>query len=256
MLFKILICFLAGAGAGIGTGFAGMSAAAVIGPLLTTFLNIEPYQAIGIGLASDVLASAGSAYTYYKNGNLDIKNSIPLLISVLLMTVCGSYVASFLPASAMSGSMQFMMIILGLRFILKPVTPSKENAPSLSSKERIKKAILGGSLVGFICGVVGAGGGMMLLFVLTSLLKYEMHMAVGTSVFIMAFTALTGSISHFMIGGNIAIDVLLLCVLFTFIWARIASVIANKSDSLTLNRIVGIVLIVTSIAILAANYLL
>ena len=139
MLFKILICFLAGAGAGIGTGFAGMSAAAVIGPLLTTFLNIEPYQAIGIGLASDVLASAGSAYTYYKNGNLDIKNSIPLLISVLLMTVCGSYVASFLPASAMSGSMQFMMIILGLRFILKPVTPSKENAPSLSSKERIKK---------------------------------------------------------------------------------------------------------------------
>ena len=83
-----------------------------------------------------------------------------------------------------------------------------------------------------------------------------MHMAVGTSVFIMAFTALTGSISHFMIGGNIAIDVLLLCVLFTFIWARIASVIANKSDSLTLNRIVGIVLIVTSIAILAANYLL
>ena len=42
MLFKILICFLAGAGAGIGTGFAGMSAAAVIGPLLTTFLNIEP----------------------------------------------------------------------------------------------------------------------------------------------------------------------------------------------------------------------
>lgn len=40
LIKKILVCFLAGAGAGIGTGFAGMSAAAIIGPLLTTFLGM------------------------------------------------------------------------------------------------------------------------------------------------------------------------------------------------------------------------
>ena len=39
LLLKIFICFLAGAGAGIGTGFAGMSAAAVIGPMLASFLS-------------------------------------------------------------------------------------------------------------------------------------------------------------------------------------------------------------------------
>jgi uncharacterized membrane protein YfcA len=48
----------------------------------------------------------------------------------------------------------------------------------------------------------GAGGGMMMLFVLTTFLSYQMHMAVGTSVFIMTFTALTGGISHFAIGGK------------------------------------------------------
>lgn len=53
-------------GAGLGTGFAGMSAAAVITPMLTTFLGIDPYVAVGIALASDVLASAVSAYTYGK----------------------------------------------------------------------------------------------------------------------------------------------------------------------------------------------
>ena len=37
--FQILICFLAGAGAGLGTGFAGMSAATVISPMLVTFLG-------------------------------------------------------------------------------------------------------------------------------------------------------------------------------------------------------------------------
>ena len=60
LFLTILVCFLAGAGAGIGTGFAGMSAAAVIGPVLITFLGVNPYEAVGIGLASDVLASAVS----------------------------------------------------------------------------------------------------------------------------------------------------------------------------------------------------
>ena len=71
VLFTILVTFFAGMGAGLGTGFAGMSAAAVISPMLITFLGMEPYMAVGIALSSDVLASAVSAYTYGKNKNLD-----------------------------------------------------------------------------------------------------------------------------------------------------------------------------------------
>ena len=255
LLIKVFICFLAGAGAGIGTGFAGMSAAAVVGPMLVAFLNVPAYEAVGIGLISDVLASAVSAYTYKKNGNLDIKNSLPLMISVLIVTVIGSFVASFLPERTMGSTMQIALIFVGLRFILKPVTTTKEQMIAGSKKERLIKTIIGGIFVGFICGFVGAGGGMMMLFVLTSFLGYQMHMAVGTSVFIMAFTALTGGISHFAIGGMPDIIVMFLCAAFTLLWARIAAIIANKSDTKTLNRAVGIVMIFTSIAILIVNSL-
>ena len=86
----ILVTFFAGMGAGLGTGFAGMSAAAVISPMLITFLGIEPYHAVGIALSSDVLASAVSAYTYHKNKNLDIKNGLIMMVSVLAFTVVGS----------------------------------------------------------------------------------------------------------------------------------------------------------------------
>ena len=89
-MYKLLICLLAGIGAGLGTGFAGMSAAAVIAPMLITFLDVEPYMAVGIALASDVLASAASAVTYHKNKNLDIKNGIVMMACVLLFTVVGS----------------------------------------------------------------------------------------------------------------------------------------------------------------------
>lgn len=79
-----IICYIrgyifAGMRAGLGTGFAGMSAAVVITPLLVTFLGMEPYMAVGIALASDVLASAVSAYTYGKNKNLDIRNGLIMM---------------------------------------------------------------------------------------------------------------------------------------------------------------------------------
>lgn len=255
ILIKVLVCFIAGAGAGIGTGFAGMSAAAVVGPMLITFLGVPAYDAVGIGLISDVLASLVSAYTYKKSGNLDVKNSLPLLVSVLVVTMIGSFVASFLPEQAMSGTMQIALIIIGLRFLLKPVNKTREQLEESSPKSRLIKGIIGGIFVGFICGFAGAGGGMMLLLVLTSFLGYPMHLAVGTSVFIMAFTALTGGISHFVIGGMPDILCLVLCVIFTLIWARIAAKIANKANTKTLNRVVGIVMIVTSVVILAVNHL-
>ena len=254
-LTKVLVCFIAGAGAGIGTGFAGMSAAAVIGPMLVTFLNIPAYDAVGIGLMSDVLASLVSAWTYKKNDNLDIKRSFLLLVSVLAMTTVGSYLASFLPERTMTGSMQIAMIFIGLRFLLMPVKNKEVQITKQSKTNATVKSIIGGAIVGLICGTVGAGGGMMLLFVLTSFLGYEMHIAVGTSVFIMSFTALTGGISHFAVGGMPDIATLILSVLFTFLWARIAAVIANKVSEKTLNRVVGVVMIATSIVILAVNYI-
>lgn len=90
-MYEFIICFIAGIGAGLGTGFAGMSAAAVISPMLIAFLGIEAYEAVGIALASDVLASAASAYTYGKNKNLDVRNGIVMMMSVLAFTLAGSF---------------------------------------------------------------------------------------------------------------------------------------------------------------------
>ena len=190
ILTTLAVTFFAGMGAGLGTGFAGMSAAAVISPMLIAFLGMEPYMAVGIALASAVLASAVSAYTYGKNKNLRAVQSL----------VCG--------------------VVIGL-----------------------------------ICGFVGAGGGMMMLLILTSVLGYELKTAVGTSVFIMAFTALTGAVSHFAIGGAPDVEVLILCVVFTFVWARIAAVFANRAEPKTLNRATGVVLVVLGAAIFVFSLL-
>ena len=254
MIAKILVCFFAGLGAGLGTGFAGMSAAAVISPMLITFLDMPAYQAVGIALASDVLASAVSAYTYGKNKNLDIRNGLVMMAAVLLFTMIGSWTASLVPNTTMGSFSVFMTMLLGIKFIVRPVMTTKEAMASVSARKRIIQSIVCGSGVGFICGFIGAGGGMMMLLLLTSVLGYELKTAVGTSVFIMTFTALTGAASHFAIGGAPDPWCLVLCVAFTLLWARVAALFANKASAKTLNRATGVVLTVLGIVILSVRF--
>ncbi len=253
-MFRFMICFVAGLGAGLGTGFAGMSAAAVISPMLITFLGLPAYEAVGIALASDVLASAVSAYTYGKNKNLDIRNGLVMMITVLLFTLFGSWIASLVPNTTMGSFSVFMTLLLGIKFIVKPVMTTKETMEAISRKKRIIQSVISGIAVGFICGFIGAGGGMMMLLILTSILGYELKTAVGTSVFIMTFTALTGAASHFAIGGRPDMGCLLFCVGSTLLWARIAAKFANKATPATLNRATGVVLAVLGTAILAVRF--
>lgn len=254
MITTVIVCILAGLGAGLGTGFAGMSAAAVISPMLITFLGMDPYQAIGIALASDVLASAVSSYEYGKNKNLDIKNGLVMMFTVMLFTFIASFLSRFVSGNTMGSFSTFMTMLLGIKFIVKPVMTTKEKMMAVDKKTRIIQSIFCGIIIGLICGFIGAGGGMMMLLILTSVLGYELKTAVGTSVFIMTFTAFTGAASHFYLGGMPDITVLVLCAVSTLVFARLAAVFANKASAKTLNRALGVVLTVLGVVILAVKF--
>ena len=90
ILLKVIVTFFAGMGAGLGTGFAGMSAAAVISPMLITFLGMDPYMAVqdvsSMLVAEvadpkkgdyviDVCAAPGGKSQYFKQGILRTSGS-------------------------------------------------------------------------------------------------------------------------------------------------------------------------------------
>ena len=129
---QLIVCIVAGLGAGLGTGLAGLSAAAVVSPMLITFLHMPAYQAIGIALASDVLASGVSAWTYKKNKNIDIRHGVIMLISVLIFTLVGSFVSSLVPNGTMGGFSKVMTLFVGLKFIIRPIMTTKE-VPAVDS---------------------------------------------------------------------------------------------------------------------------
>ena len=253
MEFAVIIYLIAGLAAGIFTGLAGVSAAAIISPMLITFLGMDAYMAIGIALASDVLASATAAFLYAKNGHIDIKRGLIMTTSVLVFTYVGSYAATFVANEAMSGISLIMTTYLGIRFIVRPVTNQKEGGVD-NRKRMIFLSVVCGMVIGFICGFFGACGGMMMLFVLTSILGYDLKTAVGTSVMIMSMTAFTGAVSHMALGGMPDIVGLVICVLATLVGSWAMSIFALKRKPKTLNRLTGVGLTILGVVMLLFNF--
>ena len=252
MLQLFLVCLTAGLAAGIGTGFAGLSAATVIAPMLIAFLGFPWYESVGIGLASDVLASALAAWIYKKHGNIDLKNGSFMLASVLAMTVAGSYFSQYMPDMEMGYLSIIMSFCMGLRFIIKPVTGRTSFFSRSTGKRKTVISVICGLCIGFYCGFMGLGGGMMMLFILTFVLGYDLKTAVGTSGFVMTFTAFTGAASHFYFGeltGGM-VPALFLCAAFTLLGSVVTSAMSNRMKPENTNRATGVVLVILGIAMI------
>ena len=255
---------LAALGAGIGTGLAGLSAATVMVPILIVLcpsFNRETgaYQATAIALASDILGSAVTTATYAKHKNIDLKRGWIMLACILTMSTVGSY-AAWLAGNVVLGSFTlFLTFFIGIRFLVRPDT-SRENAVSKGKKldwKGVAISLFFGLTIGFGTGFVGTGGGMMMLVVFTAFLGMELKTAVGTSTFIMTFTALIASVSHIIIHPAIVLErwnVLLLCVIVATSASLVSAQFANRVKNRTVGLVTGAVLTVLGAAMLILNY--
>lgn len=244
MLFETVIALLAGLGAGIVTGLVGASAVVVVTPMLISFLGMNPYTAIGISLSTDVIASSVSAYIYSKEGNINLRDGLYLSIVTVVAAFMGSWVANHMSASALGGGTGIVILLLGISFIRTPLNERLESFKekhdmSFWQNRRALSTIMFGTLIGLITGIFGAGGGVAILIVLTFVFGYPVHMAVGTSVLIMTFNALSGAISHFVIEGIVPFSTVAICAIGAFVGAKLAATYANVISEEKLSKVVG-----------------
>ncbi len=171
----IIIYIIGGILAGIATGLVGLSAATIIAPLFATMLGMDVYMAIGIALASDVLASATSSYTYLKNKNIHFnKKSIIFGITVILFAAVGSYFSKDTDPYNLNSALNIFVVLLGVRFLVYPVKDRGQDKLMKTDKMIITQVLIWGVIIGMISGYFGAGGGLSMLAVLTMLLGYKL----------------------------------------------------------------------------------
>lgn len=255
---------IAALGAGIGTGLAGLSAATVMVPILIVLCpsfsgKYGAYQATAIALASDILGSAVTSSVYARNKKIDLRHGWVMMACIIALSAVGSYAAYLVGNVVLGGFTLLLTLCIGIRFLVKPDT-SKSGADSSNVRLGVKEIIISiffGLTIGFGTGFVGTGGGMMMLVVFTAFLGYGLKTAVGTSTFIMTFTALIGFISHSLIHPAIILerwDVLLICIVTATAASLISAKFANKVNNKTVGRVTGVILTVLGAAMIYLNY--
>lgn len=262
---EYLIVTLAAALAGIGTGLVGLSAATVMVPLLIvlcpTFQGEHgAYMATAIALASDILGSAVTAGVYARNKKIDLRHGWLLFACIVTMCTAGSVAAYFTHQTVLGGFSLFLCVAIGIRFLVKPDSKQKEalSAEKKLTPKQIAVSLFFGLTIGFGTGFFGSGGGMMMLIVFTAMLGYDRATAVGTSTFIMTFTALIASISHIAIEPAIVLecwDYLLLAIVVATLFSLVSAQFANRVNARVVGYITGGILFVLGLVLIVLNNL-
>ena len=259
-----IVCIFAAALAGIGTGLVGLSAATAMVPLLIvlcpTFQGEHgAYMATAIALASDILGSAVTTAVYAKNKNIDLKRGWILTVCVIGMCAVGSIAAYFTHQQVLGGFSLFLCVAIGIRFLVKPNSGDKAHGKGTANlnKFQIGISLFFGLTIGFGTGFFGSGGGMMMLIVFTAMLGYDRKTAVGTSTFIMTFTALIASVSHILIEPAIILqcwDYLLICITTATVFSLVSARFANRVNGKLVSYVTGIILLGLGLTLVFLNY--
>ena len=260
---EYIVVIIASMLAGIGTGLVGLSAATAMVPLLIVLCPTfggehGAYMATAIALASDILGSAITSAVYAKNKKIDLRHGMIMLICIITMCTVGSVAAYFTHQQVLGGFSLFLCVAIGVRFLVSPSSkerPEGEGAKKLTAAQ-VAVSLFFGITIGFGTGFFGSGGGMMMLIVFTAMLGYDRKTAVGTSTFIMTFTALIASVSHILIEPTIIFecwDYLFIAIVTATVFSLISAQFANKVNSTVVGYTTGLILFFLGITLVLLN---
>lgn len=243
-MFQLLFAIIVGSFAGTMTGLMGASGVMAVVPGMI-LLGYTAHQAIGTSLAVDMTASLVVALSYYRNGRVNLRQGIWIALAAVLGAQVGSHFSLNVPEIGLSSGFGICLIASGILIWKNGAASNLINLERFGLAEWVKNHSLGVSLgvglwSGVYCGLFGAGGGMLFLFILL-LLGYSLHQAIGTSTLIMALTTASGTVGYAML-GNLPYLAIAGVTGGTVVGSFASARIANRINERQLSRVMAVVL--------------
>lgn len=175
----------------------GVGGALVLVPaLLFLYPDADPLVITAVSLAVVLINSLGAAYAYGRQKRVDYKTGLLFAAGTLPGLLLGIWTLHQVSRPSFSLIFGLVMLLISAVLILKP---HPESLPPDAGGHRRYNRPLGFSLsaaAGYLAGLLGIGGGVIHVPVMTHILRFPAHVATATSSFILVFTALAGSLVH------------------------------------------------------------
>ena len=194
---RALLGILSGLVSGIIAGAFGVGGAILTTPAVQVLLGAPPIVAVGTPLPAILPTALSGSIAYRRAGAIDGRavrwsappGAVAAGLGALTTTVVNPH--WLLLATALLIGWQAVRVGLG-----KASTPRPEGTPTPSGLV----LALTGALAGFASGLLGIGGGIVLVPVMNGLLRMPLKRTLGTSLVIIAFMVIPGTIVHAILG--------------------------------------------------------
>jgi len=198
---------LIGVCAGFASGLLGVGGGFLIVPLqyfLLKYIGVEPDLAmlisLGTSLAIIIPTSLSGAYRHTKKLDNIVKPGIRLGIFGIIGGAIGGFVASVLPFRILEIIFGCLLLFIAVNNL---INLNKEREEAKIPLNMISIGVIG-FLVGFSSGLLGVGGGVFLIAILTTLLGFSLIEAIGTSSVFISLTAIGGFLSYVISGWGVS----------------------------------------------------
>jgi len=196
-----------GAAAGFLSGLAGVGGGIVMIPLLSYALGYPHHTAQGTALlVFSIPVLAGSAYTYYRNGRTDLFLALFIALGVLLSGYLVAERVQNLRSETLNRIFSGFLIVVGsyLIFREKIFRSAASTAPhSVPRAQRALRGIWIGLISGTLSGLTGVGGGIIIVPLIRFFLRYDQHVAQGTSLATLSMPVLVGAMLPYYHKGHV-----------------------------------------------------
>jgi hypothetical protein len=259
-----IIGFVLAIAIGISLGMIGGGGSTLAVPVLVYLIGISPTMATGYSLFIIGATSLVGGVRYSMKGLVDFKIALAFGVpSIFSVYATRKFVIPAIPDSIIElGSFvltkdTMLMALFALLMIAASygmIKPSKNKPGQMKGPKFWGIVLLEGLVVGLLTGLVGAGGGFLIIPALVIVAGLPMHMAVGTSLFIIAAKSLigfTGDISNYSIDWSFLGLFTALAIVGIFIGSRLST----KVNAGSLKKSFGWFVLVMGVFILGIEFL-
>ncbi len=232
---------------------AGVGAAFIVIPLIN-YSNYDLLIAMAIGLLSNTVSTGTSSLRHAKEKKIEYKQAIPIILMSIIFTYVGAYFSTLIPRAELKLVFGIILFLLGTNMFIKVIRSQEETVGeyhiNLDAKNLIISLLLG-SIIGFLAGLLGIGGGSIVLPLLLYL-GYPTKRAAATTSFIVLFSSFTGFLSKVsVITEPIPVDLLWGSLIATILGAALGSYLMHyKLNRKQIKLTIALMLLIVSLKII------